>query len=213
MRLPLDLDGPAPTWPQPVDTVLEWWAGLPPRGRTLLRAALLVLALMAATGGLVDGRWGPPATVLVTVRDLPAGLPVAADDVVVARWPRDLVPPGALVDPAALATDAVADGRLAAGTPVTSHNVRVGGPGTWATAGTAVLPVPGDVLPVVPVGTRLDLAVAGLDGRADVVARSATVVADDGTWRWVRVRRDEVGGVAGGVGSGSLIAAVVRADP
>lgn len=213
MRLPFDLDGPAQTWPRPVDAALEWWAALTGRSRALLRAAGVVVVLLAASGGLVDGRWGPPVDVVVAARDVPAGSAVTRTDLAVTQWPRDLVPAQALTSPAALADDAVADGAIAAGTPVTTRNVHHGGAAAAAPAGTALVPVPADLLPVLPVGTTVDLAVAGLDGTARVVAEAATVVAVDGTWQWLRVSRGEVGPLAGGIGDGTLVAAVVRADP
>lgn len=207
MRLPIDLDGPAPVWPRPLDAALEWWAGLPGRGRVLLRAVALTLGVLAATGGLAEGPWGPPRPVLVAARDLAPGLPVTAHDVRAATWPRDLVPTGAVTTVTDLPGAAVAHGALAAGTVVTSDNVRPAD--ALALPGTAVVPVPADVLPALPVGTTVDIATATLDGTARVVARSATVVADDGTWRWLRVDRSEVGALAGGVGSSQLVAAIV----
>ena len=210
MHLPIDLDGPTPAWPRPLDAGLEWWARLPGRGRVLLRAAALGLVLLVATGGLVDGAWGPPRPVLVVTRAVAPGLPVTAQDVHVATRPRDLVPVGALTSPAMLPDDAVAHGALAAGDVVTATNVRA--LAAAAVTGTAVVPVPADVLPALPVGTTVDVAATTLDGRARVVARAATVVADDGTWRWLRVARGEVGEVAAGIGGGSLVAAVVGSE-
>ena len=209
MRLPLDLDGPAPVWPRPLDAVLEWWAGLSGRRRALVRAGGLVLVLLTATGGLFDGPWGPPRPVLVAAHDVAPGLQVTAADVRVERRPADLVPAGALTAPAALPDDAVAHGALLAGAVVTDGNVRA--TDTVALPGTAVVPIPADVLPSLPVGTAVDLAAWALDGRTRVVARGATVVADDGTWRWVRVARSDLGDVAAGIGGGALVAAVVPA--
>ncbi len=210
MRLPLDLDGPAPAWPRPLDAALEWWAGAPTRLRVLLRGLVAAVLVLAATGGLVDGRWGPPQPVLVTDRALVPGAPVGPADVRVAERPRDLVPAGALTAPDLLPADAVTHGAVAAGGVLTVDNVR--GLGTFAVAGTAVVPVPADVLPALPVGTRLDLAAPGPDGRARTVARGATVVADDGTWRWLRVERSAVADVAAGLRGGSLVVAVVADD-
>lgn len=193
-----------------MDAVLEWWAAAPTRLRALIRGLGLGLALLAATGSLVDGPWGPPREVLVAAHAVPPGLPVGPQDVRVATRPRDLVPDGAMTSPAMLPPDAVAHGALAAGAVLTVDNV----PPAVAVAvpGTAVVPVPADVLPPLPVGTRLDVAASGLDGQARTVARGATVVADDGTWRWLRVERSEVADVAAGLRGGTLVAAVVTDD-
>lgn len=210
MRLPIDLDGPAPVWPRPLDAALEWWAGLSGRGRVALRGVALAIGVLAATGGLLQGPWGPPQPVLVAVRDLAPGSTVTADDVRLGRWPRDLVPSGALRSTTDLPDAGVAHGALTAGAVLTTGNVRA--PDAVALPGTAVVPVPADVLPALPVGTTVDVAATTLDGTARVVARAATVVADDGAWRWLRVERGEVGGLAAGVGNGQLVAAIVSAD-
>lgn len=196
-----------------MDAALEWWAALTGRGRALLRSVALGVVLLAATGGLVDGRWGPPVDVVVAVRDVAPGAPVTTVDLTIASWPRDLVPADALTTLAMLPDGAVADGVLVSGTPVTRRNVHGGGAAAAAPAGTALVPVPLDLLPHLPVGTRVDLAVAGFDGTAEVVATSATVVADDGTWQWLRIGRHEIGPVSGGIGDGTLVAAVVRDGP
>ena len=209
MRLPLDLDGPAPAWPAPIDATLEWWAGLPVRGRIAARAAGAVLVALAATGGLLDGRWGPPVHVLVTTTDVAAGAPVGSADVTLAERPRDLLPSDALTEVGALPTGAVADGHLPAGTVVSTRAVRGGGVAGTARPGTAVVPVPAEVMPSLPIGARLDLAVAALDGTSRVVARDAVLVGDDGTWRWLQVDRDSVDAVARGVTDASLVAAVL----
>lgn len=213
MRLPLDLDGPAPVWPRPLDAALEWWAGLPARGRVALRAAAAMLLVAAATGGLLEGRWGPPTPVLVTTVDVAAGAPLAAADVTVAERPRDLLPPDALRGTDSLPDAAVADGHLPAGTVVTGRVVRSGGPAGAVDPGTAVVPIPAEALPALPVGARLDLAVASLDGTSQVVARDAVLVADDGVWRWLQVDRTAVGAVARGVTDASLVAAVLPPRP
>lgn len=213
MRLPFRLHGPAPAWPRPLDAALEWWAGLPTRARVALRAAAAVVVAVAVAGGLVQGPWGAPAPVVVTARDVAAGAPLTPGDLEVARRPRGLVPPDALTDPATVPTDAIADGHLPAGTVLTHRAVSAGGPGGAATPGTAVVPVPADALPPLPIGTRLDLAVAGFDGTTRIVARDAALVADDGTWRWLRIERDAVGEVARGITDATLVAAVLPPLP
>lgn len=214
MQLPtFDPEGPAPTWPRPVDAALEWWAALPARGRAGLRAAVAVVVLVTAGGGLLEGPWGPPVAVVVTTRDVTPGSQIDPAAVAVAHRPRQLVPLDALADLAGLPQDAVADGHLPAGTVLTQRAVVGGGPSTAAVAGTAVVPLAAADLPALPVGTRLDLAVAGVDGGAEVVATDAVLVADDGTWRWVRVERDAVAGLARGLSGSTLVVAVLPPLP
>lgn len=213
MRLPFRLHGPAPAWPRPLDAALEWWAALPARARVALRAAVAVVVAVAVSGGLVQGPWGAPVPVVVTTRDVAAGARLGPDAVEVARRPQGLVPPDAVTDPAAVPADAIADGHLPAGTVLTHRAVVAGGPGGAATPGTAVVPVPADALPPLPIGTRLDLAVAGFDGTTRIVATGATVVADDGTWRWLRINRTAVGEVARGITDATLVAAVLPPLP
>lgn len=213
MRLDLDLDGPRPTWPGPVDAALEWWAGLTGRARVALRAAGAVVVIAMATGGLVEGRWGPPRPVLVAAVDITAGMPVPPTSVTVAERPRDVLPDDVLTDLGELPDDAVADGHIPAGSTITARAVRGGGVGGGAAPGTAVVPVPAEVLPPLPVGTRVDLAVASHDGGGGIVARDAVLVADDGTWRWLQVERTAVDAVARGVRDATLVAAVLPPPP
>lgn len=209
MRLPFRLEGPAPAWPRPLDAALEWWARLPARARAVLRAGAAVVVAVAVSGGLVEGPWGPPVGVVVVQRDVAAGAPVTAGDLGLAQRPRGLVPHDALTDLGTVPPDAIADGHLPAGAVVTRRAVSAGGPAGAAQPGTAVVAVPAAALPPLPVGTRLDLATAGFDRTSRIVARAATLVADDGTWRWLRIDRDEVGDVAQGVTDATLVAAVL----
>lgn len=207
-RLPTldDLDGPAPAWPAPLDAVLDLWAGLPGRGRVALRAAAAVVVALAMTGGLLRGPWGPSTPVVVAGHDLQPGTRVTTADLVTAQRPARLIPDDALRTPSELPAGAVADGHVPAGTVLTAAMVPNGRAGP---DGTATVPVPADALPPLPVGTRLDLAVAAFDGGAEVVASGAVLVADDGTWRWVQVARDDVPAVARGISDGTLVAAVL----
>lgn len=209
MRLPIRLHGPAPAWPRPLDAALEWWAGLPARARVALRAAAAVVVAVAVSGGLVQGPWGAAVPVVVTTRDIAAGAPLTPSALEVARRPRGLVPPDAVTEPTAIPDGAIADGHLPAGTVLPRRAISASGPASAATPGTAVVPVPADALPPLPIGTRLDLAVAGFDGTARIVARDAALVADDGTWRWLRIDRDAVGEVARGITDATLVAAVL----
>lgn len=213
VRLPAGLDGPLPRLPAPVDAAARVWAAASGRVRAVVRLVVVAILLVAASGGLVRGPWGAPTAVLVATRTIAAGASVTAADVSVARRPSALVTDTALTTPSALPTDALAVGTLPAGTVVTTDHVVGGGPSSLATDGTAVVAVDAALLPPLPVGTRVDIAVPGFDGAAEVVARSATVVADDGTWRWLRVDRAEVPALAGGVSEGRLVTAVLPRPP
>ena len=61
--------------------------------------ATAVLVTVAARVQAADDtrrRWGATSTVLVAVRDLPAGTQLAADDLATVEWPGALAPDGAL---------------------------------------------------------------------------------------------------------------------
>lgn len=205
----LALTGPLPSLPAPLDAAGRLWAGASGRARALVRAAIVGVLVVAAGGGLVRGPWGTPVTVVVTTRPIVAGQPVSADDVTVASRPADLVPDDAVGDLAALADDALAAGPIPAGTIVSSQLLHDGGPAALAVAGTAVVAVPAELLPMLPVGSRVDVAVPTFDGTARIAARAAEVVADDGTWQWLRVDRDDVAAVAAGVSEGRIVAAAL----
>lgn len=209
MSLPRLLAGPLPRLPAPVDHAARVWAGLPGRVRLLARVVGLAAVLVAAAGGLARGPWGPPVPVLVTTRDVAAGTPVLPQATTIASRPAELVPTAALTSVASLPPDALAAVRLPAGTVVTTGLVVAGGPGGLATDGSAVVAVDATLLPPLTIGSRLDLAVPGLDGTTRIAARDVVVVADDGTWRWLRVARDDVEAVAAGISDGRLVAAVL----
>ncbi len=209
MPLPSRSEGPPFAWPAPIDAVLDTWAAASGRVRTLLRIVALALASLAASGGLVRGPWGAPVEVVVVRHTLAAGTPVTADDLSLARRPTGLVAHDTVRDPTALPPGTLTSGVVTEGSTLTWSHVVVDGPAGAATAGTAVVPVPAELVPQLPIGTRLDVAVPGFDGHAEVVARDATLVADDGSWRWLRVQRDEVAAIAAGVSDRSLVIAVL----
>lgn len=209
MRLPIVPPGPLPPLPAPLDAAARVWAATAGRTRLLVRAAVTVTLLLAASGGLVRGPWGTPTPVVVTTRTIAAGEAIAPEDVEVARRPSQLVPHGSLTDLATVPPDARAAGPLPAGSVLSSDQLHAEGPAGLATSGTAVVAFDATMLPAVPVGTRLDVAVPSIDGSAAIAARAAVVVADDGTWRWLRVARADVPAVAAGIADGRLVAAVL----
>lgn len=116
----------------------------------LLTAAAVALGLRAAVPP-------PPAatTVVVAARDLPAGAPLAADDLTTVDLPPDAVPEGVVADPAG----SVLAAPVRRGEPVTDR--RLVGPGLVADApGTVALPVrlsDAEQAGLLDVGDRVDL--------------------------------------------------------
>lgn len=131
--------------------------------RRVAAAALVTFALVLALAPR-SGSVGVP--VVVTAADLAAGSTVRPDDLTVREWPADLVPAGAVLDPAsargrvlvgaARAGEALTDVRLldtassAAGTDGAAVPVRL------ADAGVAALLRPGNHVDVVTPGERTD---------------------------------------------------------
>lgn len=122
----------------------------------------------------------PSAEVLVAVRDLAPGALVAAGDLAVAAWPKNLLPAGAL-RPGEEPVGRVLAGAVRAGEVLT--DVRVVGPGLTAALdrGLRAVPVrladPG-VSALLRPGDRIDLyAVAGHES-ADIPDATSVVVAN-----------------------------------
>lgn len=144
--------------------------------RRLAAGVLAVLALVLAVAP-TESRGVP---VVVAARDLVAGSTVAEADLAVRRWPDDLVPAGALRDPAA-ARDRVLVGAARAGEPLTDARLAGAGPLSSAGPNTAAVPVrladPG-VAGLLTPGSRVDVvAVADADGAPVVLAPNAVVLA------------------------------------
>jgi pilus assembly protein CpaB len=127
--------------------------------RRVAAGALAVLALVLA---LAPGPGSGGVPVLVAAVDLPAGASVRSADLAVRAWPPELVPGGALRDPAA-ADGRVLIGAARAGEPLT--DVRLTGaaargapadttavPIRLADPGVAALLLPGSLVDVVGVG-------------------------------------------------------------
>ena len=121
-------------------------------------AALAVVSGLAV-GGLVAraerdrARWGERVPVVVAVRPVAEGEPLAAA-VRVASWPSGLVPDGAYPWPAALPEGAVATGPLARGAPITEAGTVAAG--SRRSRPLVAVPTPG-VRPTVRPGDRVSL--------------------------------------------------------
>jgi pilus assembly protein CpaB len=126
------------------------------------RIAAGVLAVLALLLALAPGPGSGGVPVLVAAVDLTAGVPVRSADLTVRSWPPELVPSGALHDPAA-ADGRVLIGAARAGEPLT--DVRLAGaaalgapadttavPIRLADPGVAALLLPGSLVDVVGVG-------------------------------------------------------------
>lgn len=143
--------------------------------RRLAAAVLVGLALVLALAprGAAAG-----IPVAVAAAEIPAGATVRSADLVVREWPAELVPAGALRDPAA-AAGRVLVGAARAGEPLT--DVRLVGASPSSGAGDAVVPVrladAGVAALLVP-GSRVDVVTVG--GRTDqplLLASDASVLA------------------------------------
>lgn len=134
-------------------------------GATALATLALALALTPRPGSV-----GVPLVVVAS--DLAAGATIVASDLAIRDWPAELVPSGAVRDPAA-AAGRVLVGAARAGEPLTDARLVVAGfPGSGpsatggpdvaavpvrlADAGVAALLVPGSRVDVVTLGERVD---------------------------------------------------------
>lgn len=149
------------------------------RRRALIRraaaAALAAAALVLASAPPAAAARSP---VLVVAADLSAGVTVRTSDVVLRRWPSDLVPAGALDDPAA-AEGRVLVGAARAGEALTDR--RLVGAGADLGSGTAAVPVrlaDAAVAALLVPGRHVDVVTVGAQvGTPTVLAEDATVLA------------------------------------
>lgn len=141
-----------------------------------LAAAAVALAMHAAEPA-------PPPTVplVVAVRDLPGGTPLADGDLGVAEVPPDIVPAGAVADVHS-AHGRMLAGPIRAGEPLT--DVRLVGASLVEGWGDGLVAVPvriadPGVLAIVSPGDRIDVLAASLDGatEAGLVAAQVPVIA------------------------------------
>jgi Flp pilus assembly protein CpaB len=202
------LPGPPLRLPGVVDRIAEGWWRLTSRGRTVLAALAVSTLLTAVLLRVALAPYGPPVTVLVTTADLEVGAALLPADVATARWPRDLLPPAALMTRADMAGALLAQG-VTAGTVLTARHVRDDGPLAALAAGTAAVPVPLGLLRGADGGTHLDLVTVLGDGTGRTIARDVRVLAVDDDTVWLEVSRDRAPDVAAAVLRGTLSGAVL----
>ena len=181
------------------------------RAVLLRRAAALLLALLALALALRPPDAAARGPVVVAARDLPSGTTLAAADLVLATWPGELVPAGALRAPAG-ADGRVLAGAARAGEPIT--DVRLAGPDAAGRPagrpGDAAVPVrlaDPEVAHLLGPGSRVDVVTPGTDGDRTLVLATDAVV--------LTVVATEPDGAAGpGQGSGGrlVLVALPRAD-
>ncbi len=187
---------------------MEGWWLLSPRIRLLLGAVTAALVLTAILLRVALSPYGPPEPVLVAGADLRAGEVVAGPDVTVARWPRELVPPGALSQRSAAVGGRMTMG-VTAGTALTARHVTGDGPLTGLAPGLSAVPVPTGALRGASGGVLLDLVVTLGDGTGRTLARDVRVLAEDGGTTWLEVDRALAPDVAAAAARGTLSAAVL----
>lgn len=198
------LDGPPFALPRLLDRASEAWWSRAPRWRAagilLAIGVLVVLGLAHASAT----PYGPPTTVLVATRDLPAGHQLTRDDLRRATWPDDLAPHDGLER---------AEGRLASalpeGSPATRRHVADDGVAATLPEGTAAVPVPIEGLPILTVGNRVEVVGRNLDGRAAVLANDGSVVAIDDTDVWLAIPAAQAADVAAAGASGMVTVVVL----
>jgi len=215
-RAPAEASRLLPTWlrgaplrlPGVADRIAEGWWRAGPRFRLLLGAVATSLAFTSVLLRVALSPYGPPVAVLVMTDDLQVGEALAGADVTLVRWPRDLVPSGALDR----APDVV--GRrltmgVTAGTVLTSRHVTGEGPMAGLAPGTAAVPVPSGALRGAAAGVRLDLVVTLGDGSGRTLARDVRVLAEEDGTTWLGVDRALAADVSAAAARGTLSAAVL----
>lgn len=117
------LPGPPLRLPWVMDRATEGWWRLTPRARGAVIALVTVATVTVVLLRVALSPYGPPVDVLVATRDLASGSALGHDDVTVRRWPRDLVPPEPLQDPADLVGSRLT-ARVTAGTVLAAAHLR-----------------------------------------------------------------------------------------
>lgn len=143
--------------------------------------------------------WGAPVPVLVAEADAQPGRPVTTRP---ADWPRDLVPPDALVTPP--------DGAVAT-RPVRAGQVLVRGDlardlDDLLRDGEVAVPLAQD-LPELPAGARVVVLGTSFDGTGRRLA-TGRLLARSAEWTWVAVSSSNAPAVAAALATGQVIIAL-----
>lgn len=144
-------------------------------------------------------------------RDLAPGERLGRELVTVAERPRSLVPADAVLDPAAVIGELLRH-PVAAGQPLLRRSIVAGVDASLA-PGRVALALPGDLVPTLEPGQRLDVVGADATGVPRVLAADALVLRVDGDGVWVEVDRDASAGLGHAIAWGGLTVAVLPADP
>lgn len=195
-----DLDAPPFALPRPLDRLAERWWRARPRTRFLLGASLPILALLAGIAHTASSPHGPPARAWVATRDLVVGEPLGSDVLERVSWPAGLLPDGVLTEPQGALVAPLPRGAVA-----TEHHLGDGGLAAGLPAGSSVVPIPAEAVPVLGVGATVDVIASDPGaGPGRVVATDATVLRADETAVWLAVDRDHATDLASAVLDGSL---------
>jgi len=187
------------------------------RHRRLLAAVAAGISILAL-GRALRPPDDPTAAVVVVARDLPVGHRLAADDVVLARVARGVLPESALAETTGLAGRVLA-APLGRGEVVTTQRL-LDGPGFAAGLPAGTQPVPArladpDAAALLAPGTRIDVLAAGstLTAETDVGPRPATLIAQDVLVLSVVEAPEASDGLGGGTDSSRGPLVVLAAAP
>ena len=205
-----------PTWlrgaplrlPGAADRIAEGWWRLTPRMRLLAGAGAALAVLSVVTLRVALSPYGPPIAVLVAAEDLRVGDVLTTSDVSIARWPRELVPAGALARRSEAVGDRLTMG-VTAGTALTARHLTGDGPLIGLAPSSAAVPVPSGALRGATGGVRLDLVVTLGDGSGRILARDVRVLAEESGTTWLEVDRALAPDVAAAAARGTLSAAIL----
>jgi hypothetical protein len=193
-----------PPW---LDEVSDRWWRLTPRVRTLTVAAFVASLLAGVALRAAASPYGPPAPALVAAGDLSPGTTLDASVLRRVRWPADLVPVDRRLQPTGTLVTSLPEGAV-----LTDGHVTDDGLGGLVGPGRSAVPLPAELVPELPVGTRVQVVATGVDGDGTVLADAAQVVAGDGTSLWLAVPDAAAADVAAAGLRGSVTVAVLAVD-
>ncbi len=148
--------------------------------------------------------YGPPTSVWVATRDLPAGHHLTEDDLRRDTWPQSLVPAGALRSPEGRLSSALPHGTVATTGHVADDGIAAGLPD-----GKAAVAIPSELLPALGIGNQVALVGRDLDGRATVLTSDGQVLAVDEVDAWFAVPVGQAPQVAAAAASGMITVVLI----